>query len=48
MKIAQLLSKPSLLVATLGLFVITFSSCHREGCPGQITKVDTVTVEQSC
>lgn len=48
MKITQMIAKPSIFIAVVGIFAMTFQSCQREGCPGQITKVDEITVEQTC
>ena len=31
------------------LMVFTLASCHRQGCPGQITDIDeSVQIEQNC
>lgn len=41
----KLVNKKYAFVAILGIFAVTtLSSCHRDGCPGQITKVS---VEQT-
>ena len=47
-KVKNLLGKRFAVVALVGLFAVgTFTSCQREGCPGQITKAP-VESEQSC
>ncbi len=38
--------KPVVAIVALAMFTLTFTSCQREGCPGQITKADVVVVEQ--
>ena len=32
------LSKRIAVVAALGIFILSFTSCQREGCPGMISK----------
>jgi len=32
------LSRKLAIVAALGIFILSFTSCQREGCPGMITK----------
>jgi len=34
------LSKKIAAFAALGIFILSFTSCQREGCPGMITKQD--------
>jgi hypothetical protein len=35
----KIFTKRTLTVAVFGVFALsTFTSCHRDGCPGQITK----------
>ncbi len=34
----KILSEKIALVAVLGIFILSFTSCQREGCPGMITK----------
>lgn len=38
--------KPVTMIVAVALLALTFTSCHREGCPGQITKADVAVVEQ--
>ena len=47
MELTKLISKSAALIAMLGIVAITFNSCQREGCPGQITKVEVQT-EVNC
>lgn len=44
----KFLAKPLSVLFAFGIFAMTFQSCQREGCPGQITKVADTQVEQSC
>jgi hypothetical protein len=41
MKLANSVRKPLAVAAVLFVFALSFTSCQREGCPGQITKVET-------
>ena len=42
------LSKKIALVAALGIFVLSFTSCQREGCPGMITKAKPAAEQTVC
>ena len=42
------LSKKSALVAVLGIVILSFTSCAREGCPGMITKQNPKPAQEKC
>lgn len=48
MKLAKIVRKPLAVVAALCIIALSFSSCQREGCPGQITKADTTQKAVNC
>lgn len=48
MELTKIVTKSAALIAMLGIFAMTFQSCQREGCPGQITKVTEVQTEVNC
>lgn len=42
------LTKRTVLVAVLGIFILSFTSCAREGCPGMITKQNPPAAQEKC
>ncbi len=34
--------------AALGIFILSFTSCQREGCPGMITKENPKPAQEKC
>jgi len=33
------------MAACMAMMLMVFTSCHKEGCPGKITKIDTETTQ---
>lgn len=49
MNVNKMLKKIGMLAITLSFIAVTFSSCHREGCPGKINHIDQAEqVESIC
>ena len=44
----KMLSKKSALVAVLGIVILSFTSCQREGCPGMISKEAPKPAQEQC
>jgi hypothetical protein len=48
MKLTKIVRKSIAAGAALFVIAMSFTSCQREGCPGQITKVNTVKTVTNC
>jgi len=42
------LTKKTAIIAVLGIVILSFTSCSREGCPGMITKQNPKPAQEKC